>query len=391
MSGAPSTAMRSVDVIEGGVRAAGIVELEPTDRGIALHRMPRWARTRHNDLTLPLIESMPSGGRLEMTTDATRLELDVKLTLLKIGTDPLRPAAFDLVLDGRVVAAATTETGTVIAIDARTGDIDVQSGPSTTVTFDGIPAGRKHLELWLPHNAAVRLLDLRVDGSIEPPPPTTRRWVHYGSSISHCSEADRPTGTWPAVAARLAGVDLQSFGFGGQCQLDPFAGRMIAEQPAYVISLKLGINIVNADSMRERTFVPALHGLLDTIRESHPEVPVVLITPIVCPVAEDHPGPTITDAAGQCAVIPRPAGLSVGALTLRRIRELEAEIVEARRQGGDLHLHLLRGPDLFGEDDVPDLPDGLHPNAAGYQRMGERFHQLVFVDGPFKPDARVVL
>jgi lysophospholipase L1-like esterase len=48
------------------------------------------------------------------------------------------------------------------------------------------------------------------------------------------------------------------------------------------------------------------------------------------------------------------------------------------------HLHLMHGPDLFGPDDVADLPDGLHPNAAGYQRMGERFHQLAFQDGPFR-------
>ena len=80
----------------------------------------------------------------------------------------------------------------------------------------------------------------------------------------------------------------------------------------------------------------------------------------------------------------RPAALALGALTLRRIRELEAEIVAARRAAGDANLHLLQGPDLFGPDDVGDLPDGLHPNAAGYQRMGERFHALAFQgDGPF--------
>ena len=55
-----------------------------------------------------------------------------------------------------------------------------------------------------------------------------------------------------------------------------------------------------------------------------------------------------------------------------------------RQAAGDANLHLLQGPDLFGPDDVGDLPDGLHPNAAGYQRMGERFHALAFQgDGPF--------
>ena len=92
----------------------------------------------------------------------------------------------------------------------------------------------------------------------------------------------------------------------------------------------------------------------------------------------------MTDGAGQCCVIERSVELSTGALTLRRIRALEAEIVAARQAAGDTNLHLLHGPDLFGPDDIGDLPDGLHPNAAGYQRMGERFHTLVFEDGPFR-------
>ena len=30
---------------------------------------------------------------------------------------------------------------------------------------------------------------------------------------------------------------------------------------------------------------------------------------------------------------------------------------------------------------IGDLPDMLHPNAAGYRRMGERFHRLAFASG----------
>jgi hypothetical protein len=241
------------------------------------------------------------------------------------------------------------------------------------------------VELWLPHAAATHLVELRTDGSVRPPEAqdARRRWVHYGSSISHCLEAERPTGVWPAVAARLAGVDLQSFGLAGQCQLDPFAARMIGQQPADLISCKLGINVLNGDTMRERTFVPALHGFLDQVRDRHPTVPLAVITPITCPVAEDHPGPTGVDAEGRCVVYERPEALALGALTLRRIRELEAEVVAAR-QADDPNLHLLHGPELFGPEDVDDLPDGLHPNAAGYQRMGERFHALAFDGGPFR-------
>jgi hypothetical protein len=377
--------LETVDVLGGSVRVAGIVELEPTPGGTVLHRMPGWARAQHNDLALSLVETMPSGGRVEMVTDASCLEIDVHLTLLQLGPEPGPPATFELLIDGQLHRAQETRSGALILIDRQTGAIDFAPGGPTTLRFDDLPAGEKHVELWLPHACAVHLIELRADGTVAPPSPTgARTWVHYGSSISHCLEAAKPTGVWPAVAARLAGVDLLSFAFAGQCQLDQFAARMIAAQPADLISLKVGINIVNLDSMRERAFFPAVHGFLDTIRERHPDTPLVLVTPIVCPVAEDHPGPT-TSATGRCAVVDRPANLELGALTLRRIRALEAEIVTARQTAGDTNLHLLSGLDLFGPDDVDDLPDGLHPNAAGYQRMGERFHKIAFVQGPFRP------
>jgi hypothetical protein len=211
-----------------------------------------------------------------------------------------------------------------------------------------------------------------------------RRWVHYGSSISHCMEADQPTGTWPAVAARSAGVDLASLGLAGQCQLDQFAARTIRDLPADLISLKLGINVVNADSMRERAFVPAVHGLLDTIRDGHPDTPIVVISPIICPAAEEHPGPTLPNADGRFDVVERADELMVGALSLGRIRTLLERVVTQRRSAGDGQLHYLHGHGLFGADDVDDLPDGLHPNSAGYRRMGERFAAYAFDPrGPF--------
>jgi lysophospholipase L1-like esterase len=189
---------------------------------------------------------------------------------------------------------------------------------------------------------------------------------------------------WPVVTARLAGASLQSFGFGGQCHLDQYVARSIRDLEADAISLKLGINVINADSMRERAFLPAVQGFLDTVRDGHPSTPIAIVTPIICPVAEDHPGPTLGRVGAPVEVVPRAAELGIGALTLRRIRSLLADVVDARRRAGDRHLHLLDGLELFGPDDVGDLPDGLHPNDAGYVRMGERFHRMAFTgDGPF--------
>ena len=60
------------------------------------------------------------------------------------------------------------------------------------------------------------------------------------------------------------------------------------------------------------------------------------------------------------------------------------EVVAGRRERGDARLHHLDGLELFGPDDVGDLPDGLHPNGDGYVRMGERFAAHAFAPGgPF--------
>ena len=140
--------------------------------------------------------------------------------------------------------------------------------------------------------------------------------------------------------------------------------------------------------MRERAFVPALHGFLDTLRDGHPTTPLLVVTPIIYPVGEDHPGPSIV-RAGTSAVVDRPDELAFGALSIGRIRELTADVVGRRQKAGDANLHLLDGRELFGEGDLGDLPDGLHPNTAGYRRMGECFAALAFGEGgPLAVDVR---
>ena len=289
------------------------------------------------------------------------------------------PAAVDVVVDGELVAGKSTIEGTIIGI-ATDGSLSFEQGPpSTTLRFDDLPPGTKQLEVWLPNAGVTLLRAVRIDdgaSATAPPADTRRRWIHYGSSISHCLEADRPTGVWPVVAARKADVALDSFGLAGQCQLDQLVARTIRDMPADLISMKVGINLVNGDTMRERTFVPAVHGFLDTVRDGHPDTPIVIVSPILCPVHEDHPGPTAAFGGSRIAAIERSPELSVGALTLQRIRALLADVVATRRSQGDEHLHLIDGRELFGEADLADLPDGLHPNSAGYARMGERFHAL---------------
>lgn len=378
--------MRSIKVLEGegGVRLAGILDAQPAGEGFRLRRLPEWTRHEILDPSLAFVATMPSGARLELSSSTTTIEVDALLTMLQYGDQERRPSVFDLVVDGEVIAHQSFDQGRVLRIDPLTQAMTIERGPAVTIRFDGLPAGDKQVELWLAQGAAFELRDVRVDDGARVGAPAAHpgpRWVHYGSSISHCVEADHPTGTWPAVAARLARADLMSLGLAGQCHLDQWVARTIRDLEVDVISLKLGINVVNGDTMRERVFLSAAQGFLDTVRDGHPETPIAVITPIICPVAEDHPGPTLSTPGGRVFVKDRPVEMAVGALSLTRIRQLLTDVVNARRRNGDDHIHLVDGLALFGPDDVDDLPDGLHPNAAGYQRMGERFHQLAFASG----------
>ncbi len=262
--------------------------------------------------------------------------------------------------------------------------MDLRRGEVGTVSF-GLPAGEHHVELWMPPATVLRAQAVIVgdDATIDAPAPSVdRRWVHHGSSISHCMEAHGGSQVWPAVAARIGGVDVTNLGLGGQCHLDQFVARTMRDLPADLLSLKCGINIVNGATMTMRTFPSVLHGFIDTVREGHPELPFVVVSPIICPAHEDTPGPTEPVPGGRIRATGDKEVL--GSLTLRRVRRQIAQVVAARRHAGDENLHLLDGLELFGEDDTSGLPDGLHPDGDGYVTIGERFAARVFAaGGPF--------
>lgn len=368
-------AWRVQDVWQRVVHARGALDFDLRDGAVSPRRLPAWTRMQVPAL-MDVIVRMPSGVRLRFATDSSRLGVAFHATNLVTPPQTRRPVPFDLEIDGALRHASSTEGNAILLNPDRPGDFQLVRGPSDTIWFDDLPAGDKLCELWLPHNAFVSLATLHFDdgASLSAPPPDHRpRWIHYGSSISHCMEAVAPGLTWPAVAARLTGSNLQSLGFGGQCHLDQFVARTIRDSDADVISIKTGINVINMDSMRERVFEPALHGFLDTIREGRPDTPIQLVSPIYCPSAEDHPGPTVPDGNGRFVTIPGSREIRAGCMSLTTARRIIERVVAARREAGDAQLHYLDGLELFGADDAADLPDDLHPNPAGYVRMGERF------------------
>ncbi|RNM16583.1 SGNH/GDSL hydrolase family protein [Nocardioides pocheonensis] len=368
----------------------GALELEPTERGVLPHRLPARAR-RYADPQLTMVEAQPSGVRLALRTRATYLRLEtIPTKQVYVGAPPRPDGVYELVVDGARVAQATADGGDTLTLDLATGAVEATRGSAPAVVeFGGLPDRDKTVEVWLPWNERTELVALWTDAPAGPVPGTgLRRWVHHGSSISHGSNAAGPTSTWPALAAAQGGVDLVNLGFGGSALLDPFVARVIRDTDADLISLKIGINLVNTDLMRVRAFTPAVHGFLDTIRDGHPETPLLVVSPIGCPIHESTPGPSEFDPAAMAAgeIRLRAAGdaaeVPAGKLTLQVVRAELARIVQ-ERSPDDPHLGHLDGLDLYGGADTEEhpLPDNLHPDAATQRLIGERFAARAFGEG----------
>ena len=376
----------------------GALDVEHTEHGVLPHRLPARARAQNTDGQLAMAEAQPSGVRLAFRTRATAVELDALRTKRAyVGAPPRPDGVYDLIVDGRLAGQDSVTGGNVVTVDMMAGTAEQQPGPAGTVRFTGLPDGDKDVEIWLPHNETTELIALRTDAPVEPArDPGRRVWLHHGSSISHGSDAASPTGIWPALAASLGGVELINLGLAGSALLDPFTARTLRDTPADLISVKIGINLVNLDLMRLRAFGPAVHGFLDTVRDGHPTTPLLVVSPILCPMHEDTPGPCAPDFSGmgegrlRFVAMGDPAERASGKLTLGVIRDELSRIVK-QRSADDPNLHHLDGRDLYGETDCAELPlpDGLHPDAATHRRIGERFARLAFTaDGAFAEGKR---
>jgi hypothetical protein len=336
-----SSAATSWDATEVVRALEGVIDIEwAADRSWALPwRLPVADLDLHHPaVVLPAM--CPSGVRLRVRTASTRLLLDAESVQLQGG--PVFEAWCDLSVDGELVRS--TALGVAGAV------------------FGGLPAGTKDVEIALPIAPAVRLRGLRaLDGAALHPSPDARpRWTVYGSSITHGCAAT-PTQTWPATAARLLDRNLTNLGYGGGCLLDPLVGRMLAKHPADFMTLELGINVYNTAALRERTFAPAVHGLLAEIRSRRPDLPITVVGPVFGGERETELADGMLERFGD--------------LTLSQLRGALQRAVELLRKRGDTALTWTDGRKLCSAADAARgvLPDGLHPDAAHQQEMGRRY------------------
>lgn len=203
--------------------------------------------------------------------------------------------------------------------------------------------------VYLPEGMKPTVLSLTPHGgSIEPAPPQPR-WLCYGDSIAEGWTASSPAGAWPAIAGRTWGFDVVNMGYAGAARGEIVSAEQIAaltDPTPAVISVSHGTNCWtrvphSAGQMYEGTV-----AFLGIVRQGHPDVPIVVVSPVVRPDAE---------------ATPNRLGATLGDLR-HAIERAVADLV-AR---GDARLSLVPGADIIGP---LQLADGIHPNDDGHRRL----------------------
>jgi len=346
------------------------------DGAVEVRRVPASYQNQIPTEIMRAVADTAAGVRLQFRSAASRVEIQFRAHQIAAkGAEPPL-TGFQLLRGGHVSTYVAAQP--FAWLDPATHSVARDAGRICTAVFENIGHTDGDMEVLLPNGAVIDVLRVSADAEIErtqvSPLPS---WVHYGSSISHCSTAVEPLGAWPVRVAHELRLSLYNLAVAGNAMLDPFMARIIRDLPASFISLKVGINLINAGSMSVRAFAPVLHGFLDTIREGQPTTPILLISPIACSAVEDQPGPTMVDTQGMTTAVPIDRVRGATALTQARIRAAMKEVVLSRREP-DSQLTYLDGRRLFSAEDESrgHLTDGLHPDARGNDLIGQRFAEV---------------
>jgi hypothetical protein len=358
--------------IEKALRGASQVVL--AERGLKFSRLPEWTYEQH--------AHAPIVAKIAERLSGVHLEIETAATKISVGYRSLRDSNPSV----NWIAGPTTISVTTVGFDQSVshsnGDLRVWSGEEILEIIEGedslahfdLPetTANRLVKIWLPHNCPIELISLVTNAPWNPAETHLPKWVHYGSSISHCEDAATPIEVWPVAAAQELDLSITNLGLGGCANLEQFAARTIRDLPADLISLKLGINVVNGANLTARTFGPAVHGFLDTIRDKHTETPILIISPICCPGHENNPGPSETNEHGLVVGQDFSRHSWIGELTLSGIREILSEIV-ATRSARDPNIFYMNGLELFNDLEAQTMPDGIHPDAEGYRVIAQHF------------------
>jgi hypothetical protein len=265
----------------------------------------------------------PSGGRILLKCDTSKLALKVW---------PLNKGSlkgFDVYVNGSFVRSAVAEEPKVEA---------------EVVLFKDLDRKEKEIVIYLPYHQEVLVRAVGVDKDTKFSNPTHKfakplPMVFYGSSVCQGNGALKPGMIYPAKLCRDLNLDFVNLGFGGAGKAEVNVVDLVNSIPACGYVFDLG----KSYGMQDAT---AYKRMLQTVRKSHPNVPIFCLTPITS--SREVHSTEYSDRSQH---------------TRRVMRDAANELI----QSGEKDVYLIEGADLLGFGEHDGLSkDGVHPTDYGY-------------------------
>jgi hypothetical protein len=219
---------------------------------------------------------------------------------------------------------------------------------SVAVLSTTLPAGMRTYRVYLPlYNGVTKVqIGLPAKAKIAQASDSTlekKPVVFYGTSIMQGACASRTGMAQSSIIGRRLGVPVINLGFSGNGKMEPEIGKLLAELDPAVYVLDALPNC-DAKEVAERT-----EPLVRTLREAHPETPIVLV--------EDR---TYADSYWN------PSRLERNVTSRKEYKAAYERLVKAGVKG----LTYVEGGQLLREDGE-DTVDGSHPTDLGFMRYAD--------------------
>lgn len=217
-----------------------------------------------------------------------------------------------------------------------------------------LPLPERHpasiVTVYLPERAGVRIQSLSAHQGDARPAPRGARWIAYGDSITQGWTVPDPGLAWASRVARRTGLDLVNLAFAGSARGETITAMQVADSEPGIVTIAWGTNAWSMIPTDRGLVREQMRVFISMIRRTNPAVPIVVLSPVLRPQAEN-------------------AQNRLGA-TLADIRGAIEDSVERLRSDGDPALRLIRGADIVPED---ELVDGIHPGSTGHDRIAQAF------------------
>jgi hypothetical protein len=168
--------------------------------------------------------------------------------------------------------------------------------------------------------------------------------VIYGTSITQGGCVSRPGMAYPNIISRTLDAQFVNLGFSGNGRGEPALAHLINQ-----IS-NVGLIILDYEANAHETLVHSLEQFINTLREEHPETPILIMSKI------------------------RYASETEGSPTYGRLmsnRNFQKNLVNERKAAGDKNIYFLDGSTVLGNDYYECTVDGVHPSDLGSKRIAD--------------------